>query len=100
MPPLDPLASFSVADDAYSNAMVVTPDDDNDLPVIPSAIWCQPGSQIRMTFSNGETVNVYSLHGGLLRVRPVRIHETGTSIPNFADPGDPVFSTPAIVMFW
>lgn len=40
----------------FDHALAITPDDDNDLPIIPSMMWLGTPGDVRITAVNGETV--------------------------------------------
>lgn len=67
----------------YNSAMVVTPDDDTDLPVVGRALNIITGDAIRsvlvtVTLLNDETVQLHLVSGKLHELRIKRLHETGT----------------------
>lgn len=85
MPIVDPYRGFGQSPDGpYENAVEVQADDNTDLPVMPGALvlnshWETP-LPIRMTLQNGNTVTVRLLPGVIHRIRPTRIHVTGSNL--------------------
>jgi hypothetical protein len=85
MPTIDPYSGYGQSPDGpYENAVEVLADDNNDLPVIPGALvlnshWETP-LPVRMTLQNGNAVTLRLLPGIIHRIRPKRIHETGSSL--------------------
>ena len=74
LPPGSPNATDGILD-----WYVVTPDDDEDLPVVPRAILLSDDGEVKMdSFSKkAEGVTVF-LRGGVWHpMRPSRIHATG-----------------------
>lgn len=64
------------------NALQITPNDNADLPVVPSCIWCNTPGDVRVTAHNGEIVTFKlnpSLSFGIVPIRAKRIHATGTT---------------------
>ena len=75
--PIDPFSDFgTIPDSPYSNALKVTPSDTEDLPVIPRGVLSRTGGRVRVTFMNGETVELRLQQGEVHRYRVTRIFET------------------------
>ncbi|MBY3493871.1 MULTISPECIES: spike base protein, RCAP_Rcc01079 family [Rhizobium] len=64
----------------FDHALAITPDDDNDLPIIPSMMWLGTPGDVRITAVNGETVTFKNANLlPFLFSRAKRIHATGTT---------------------
>jgi hypothetical protein len=62
------------------NALAVTPNDDADLPVVPTIIWLGTPGDVRVTGLNGEVVTLKNpTNLPVLFIRASRIHATGTT---------------------
>lgn len=63
----------------YTDAIPVTPDDDNDLPEVAVMLWARGYRTLRITTPRG-TVRDFNLGdtGTLIPVGAIRVHATGT----------------------
>ncbi|GKX34648.1 MAG: hypothetical protein MnENMB40S_22660 [Rhizobiaceae bacterium MnEN-MB40S] len=80
----DPFDSYNPGlDSPLTSALNVTPDDENDLPVIPRGFHCQGGA-IKVTTMNDETVtfDVGADNGALIPMRIKRVWATDTTATN------------------
>lgn len=77
----DPFASFArTPTQCADNAFEITPDDDEDLSVIASALYVGSTGSIALTTAGGDEVTFTNVAGGaILPVRAVRVFETGTT---------------------
>ncbi|MEO4040347.1 hypothetical protein AAFN47_01920 [Hoeflea sp. CAU 1731] len=79
---VDPFKSLSPGlDSVLTSALNVTPDDENDLPVIPRGFHCENGT-IKVTALNDETVTFNISGGAMIPMRVKRIHATDTTATN------------------
>ncbi len=64
----------------FDNALAITPDDNAELPVVPSLIWLGTPGDVRITALNGETVTLKNPSNmQFMIVRGTRIHASGTT---------------------
>ena len=70
--------------DPASNALLVTPDDNTDLPILPRCITVEVAGDLRMTFANGTTMTIQADSGMIYPFRVKRIHSTGTTATGVA----------------
>lgn len=57
----------------------VVPDDDEDLPQVPRALWVGGVGDLHVTFPSGTVVLKSVPAGTLLAIRPLRVLETTTA---------------------
>jgi hypothetical protein len=57
----------------------ITPDDNNDLPLLPRAIYCQADGMINIADSDGNILPYTLVSGDRLEFRGVRVMATGTT---------------------
>jgi len=96
---IDPFHTYpDLKADPFDNAAIVTPDDDNDLPILSRAIMVTGVggfARIRMTLTDGTTVALLLEQRRVYNFRVRRIHATGTF------QNDPDANYPAsIIAFW
>ena len=65
--------------DPVSNALVVTPDDNTDLPIRPRCFTVQTTGDVAMTFANGTSITIQADSGFIYPFRVSRILATGTT---------------------
>jgi hypothetical protein len=63
----------------FDNALEIIPNDDEDLPVVPSVIWLGTPGDLRITAMNGETITLKNQSLPVAFVRGTRIHASGTT---------------------
>jgi len=63
-------------------AAEVEPDDGQDLTVTSRALWIGIPGDLRVTMGSGQIVSFANVPAGMLPLRVVRVHETGTTAGN------------------
>ena len=83
--PFDPYKSYARSSvDPITDGVSVTPNDNEDLAVIPRAVTCLSQGSIRVTLLDGATVDLHLAAGHLMPIRAKRIHATGTTATGIA----------------
>jgi len=80
----DSFDTYSPSLDGPANDVAdVTPDDDNDLPIMARALWVGGGGDLTITAKGGGTVTFDDVPAGvILPIRARRVHATGTTATN------------------
>lgn len=66
-------------DSPASRAFAITPDDDNDLALTTRAIYVGQPGDIHLITANGDDVTFVGVPVGIMPIRAVRVHATGTN---------------------
>lgn len=70
-----------------AKAVVVTPDDDNDLAEAPSILYIGVSGNVKVDLAKEGTVTYLSVPVGFLKVYVKRVYATGTTATNIISHG-------------
>ena len=81
MPISDPFQTYSTSPTSpISSGFDITPDDANDLPILPRAILLGGAGDVVVDFADGTTLTLPALAEGVIYpIRAARIRATGTT---------------------
>ena len=71
-------AGSSGSTDSISDGYVVTPSDDDDLPIIPRGIHLSEDGTVKMDLGGAAELSLFLLGGVTHAYRPRKIYATGT----------------------
>lgn len=64
---------------SFSDAIEVTPDDDTDLDILPTALWVGGAGNLTVTMPSGDVTFTAVAAGTQLNIRPTRVKESTTA---------------------
>lgn len=77
MPPID--KTMGIIESPYNGWFVVTPDDFNDLPILPRALYIGASGAVAMKSLDGSYAIFLAMPIGVYELRAARIFASGTT---------------------